>query len=317
MPAQKPSVAKDVFAYLLTFAMLYVGVISFIALLWQIINVQFPDPVSFYYDSSYDAMRNSIASLIVVWPVFLVMSRYIGNDMAKHAEKADLWVRKWLTYLTIFVAAITVIVDLITLINSFLSGELTLRFSLKVLVVLLVSAGVFGYEFWELRREVKEGLHEKKLMAIGSIALLVISIAAGFYFVGSPMTARQIRLDNTRISDLQSLQYQVVNYWQTKKTVPNTQEDLKDPLIGNVIPFDPATAERYVYKKNSDLSFTLCAIFSRETPSWDTNTRGKSFPAPYPADSSGAQQNEDWHHGAGETCFTRTIDPSKYKPVQP
>jgi len=305
MTEKKPSVAKDVFAYLLTFVMLYIGVVSFMTLLWQIINVQFPDPAQFYYQNAYDAMRNAIASLIVVWPVFLIMSRVIDKDIAVHHEKADIWVRRWLTYLTIFVAAITMIIDLITLINSFLSGELTLPFGLKVLVVLLVSGAVFGYEFWNLKRDPSKGAKELTFMAVGSAAVVVLGIISGFIFVGSPAKARDIKLDAERLNALQSIQYQVVNYWDKTSALPESLVQLNDPITGFVLPVDPITKSSYEYVVNGPLSFDLCATFLRESPA------GLAMPSyAYPMyDSFGNPINQDWSHEAGRDCFTRTIDP--------
>ena len=305
MSEKKPSVAKDVFAYLLTFVMLYIGVVSFITLLWQIVNVQFPDPAQFYYQGSYDAMRNAIASLIVVWPVFLIMSRFIDKDIAKHHEKAEIWVRRWLTYLTIFVAAITMIIDLITLLNSFLSGELTLPFGLKVLVILVVSAAVFGYVFWNLKREPSEGEQKLKMMSIASIVVIVLGITAGFIFVGSPSKAREIKLDNERVGALQMVQSQVVSYWDKTQALPKSLSDLNDPIVGFIVPTDPITKTSYEYTVNGPLSFDLCATFQRESPV------GLAQPSyAYPMyDSFGNPINQDWSHKAGRICFTRIVDP--------
>lgn len=306
----KPSVAKDVFAYLLTFVMLYLGVIDLISLLWQIIAVQFPDPASYGWVNPYESMRNSIASLIIVWPVFLLMSRYLVSDLRRNPEKAELWVRRWLTYLTIFVAAVTIIIDLITLLNSFLGGELTTRFVLKVLVVLVVAACVFGYEFLELKRKPEEGKTPMRWMMIGSIVVIIASIVGGFYFVGTPKTARLQKLDSERVSNLQTLQNQLVTYWNQKGQLPDELSALVDPLSGFEVSLDPETSQSYEYKKTGDLTFDLCAMFARETPTWE-RTQQK---APYLMyDDFGNQVSDNWDHEAGQKCYSRTIDPERHK----
>ena len=310
--SSKTSVAKDVFAYLLTFVMLYIGVVSFITLLWQIINVQFPDPAQFYYQSSYDVMRNAIASLIVVWPVFLVMTRFIDKDIRKHHEKAEIWVRRWLTYLTIFVSAITIIVDLITLINSFLSGELKLQFVFKVLVILVVAGAVFGYEFWNLKREPSKGEKQLLWMSISSVVLILLGITVGFFVVGSPTKARDIRLDNERVNGLQSIQSQVVNYWDKTNVLPVVLTDLNDPIIGYTVPVDPVSKAAYEYFVETELSFKICATFTQKTPEGEMN-RGFSYPA---YDAFGLLMNETWQHESGHACFTRTIDPKLHATQQ-
>lgn len=308
--SQKTSVAKDVFAYLLTYSMLYVGAISLIALLWQIIHVQFPDPTVFLWSSPYDSMRNSMASLIVVWPVFLLMMRYLVHDLKRAPEKVDLWVRKWLTYLTIFVAAVTIIIDLISLLNLFLGGELTLRFVLKVCVVLAVAVGVLGYEFWELKRPPQEGKKLMQLLSAGSIIVIFCVIVAGFYFVGTPTTAREQKLDLERVSDLQSLQDQIVAYWNQKNALPEKLGQLIDPFTGFQVPVDPMTEQPYEYRMLGELRFELCATFTRQTPVWYM-TQPKPDMVRY--DEFGNVMTDDWTHGTGRTCFERTLDPERQK----
>ncbi len=310
MNPSKPSVAKDVFAYLLTFVMLYIGVIDLISLLWFIIGVQFPDPASYSWMNPYESMRSSIASLIIVWPVFLLMSCYLVRDLKRHTEKADLWVRRWLTYLTIFVAAVTIIVDLITLLNSFLGGEMTTRFVLKVLAVLIVAACVLGYEFWELKRKPEDGKKQMRLMAIGSVVVIVASIISGFYFVGTPKAARQQKMDSQRVSELQTLQSQLVTYWNQKGQLPDQLIELRDPLTGFELPLDPETNASYTYKKTGELTFDLCAVFERETPKWE---RTQEKPPYMMYDQYGNPTSDNWEHEAGETCYARTIDPERHK----
>jgi uncharacterized membrane protein len=60
-------------------------------------------------------------------------------------------VRKWLTYLTLLLAAGVIVGDGITLVFNLLSGELTTRFVLKVLVVAVVAGAAFGYFTWSMR----------------------------------------------------------------------------------------------------------------------------------------------------------------------
>ena len=64
--------------------------------------------------------------------------------------------RRWLTYLTLFVAAAVLIGDVANLVYSLLGGELTVRFCLKVLTI----GGIAGTAFWfylsDLRRDERE-----------------------------------------------------------------------------------------------------------------------------------------------------------------
>ncbi|HVU75265.1 MAG TPA: DUF5671 domain-containing protein, partial [Candidatus Paceibacterota bacterium] len=134
---------KDFFLWAGAMVSLYISVFSFITLLFEYINHAYPDGLAYTYDPYSGAMRFAIASLIVLFPTYLTLMRVIRNDIAAHPEKNDLWVRRWALMLTIFIAGATVVVDLITLINYFLGGDVTMRFVLKVAVVLLVAGGFF------------------------------------------------------------------------------------------------------------------------------------------------------------------------------
>src|SRR3989344_1384050 len=149
MPVPKSS-PKDVFYHLLSIVTLYMSAISFITLLFSLINQWFPDPLSYAYGVN-ESIRWSAAILIVAFPVYLLLMWLINKDIAADPSHRELRVRKWLGYLTLFIAAITSIVDIATLVYYLLGGEITIRFILKVIVVLIIAAGVFFYYLKEIR----------------------------------------------------------------------------------------------------------------------------------------------------------------------
>jgi uncharacterized membrane protein len=157
VPKRKPYLsAREAFLYLLLFLTLYISAYSFGALLFQYINRGFPDALRAYDNGSLQKIRSSLAALIVAFPIFFFLSIYLARTMRRHIEKKASKIRKWLTYLTLFIAAGVIIGDLITLFTNLLGGELTTRFVLKVLTVLAIAGGVFGYYLWDLRREEKD-----------------------------------------------------------------------------------------------------------------------------------------------------------------
>ncbi len=302
------SSAKDVFSYLLMIIMLAVGVVSFITLLFQYVNVKFPDALdSWMMQGASVAMRGSISALFIVWPVFILMSWLIAKDLKADHEKQGMWVRKWLLYLTLFVAALTVIIDLITLVNTFLSGEITTRFVLKVLVVLAVATAIFAYYLWELRRDPSVKTQLPKHAAIASSVVVVGAIVASFLLIGSPAKQRDTRMDEQRVWDLQSIQNEVLNYWIEKEELPATLEDLENAFTGFQPPVDPNSNEAYTYTVKSELEFEVCATFETEV----TEEKNKNA---YPIMMYGYRDasSDVWTHGIGVTCFTRTIDPELY-----
>ncbi len=309
--AVKPRVtAKDFFLWLGAMAFLYASTIAFIALWFNYINAWFPNPLE-YGDIYSSGMRFAIAALIVAFPVYVLLMRILHQDLRRSPEKKDLWVRKWLIFLTLFVAGITIAIDLVWLINTYLQGELTMRFSLKAAVILAVIGAGFWYYAYELR-----GVWEQKARAsilIAGIVALVIagSVIGSFFIIGSPETQRMVRLDNQRLSDLQNIQWQVINYWQTKQTLPESLEQLKDPLSGYVLPVDPESGEAYGYNvTKAPYSFEICALFATDSAEIPNQNMG------YPYPTSVVKGGDDtWEHGVGQTCFERTIDPDRYPPV--
>ncbi len=146
------STPKDVFYNLLSIVTLYMSAISFITLMFQLIGLWFPDPLSYSYGVA-ESIRWSAAILIVAFPVHMLMMWLISKEITANPERREIKIRKWLGYLTLFIAAITAIVDVATLVYNLLGGEFTIRFILKVLVVLVVAAVIFFYNLKELRNK--------------------------------------------------------------------------------------------------------------------------------------------------------------------
>ncbi len=159
VPKRKPYLsAREAFMYLVLFLTLYISSISFGTLIFQFINRWLPDPALglYYYDGSADIIRSATAALIITFPIFLFVSQLLSKAMGKDPEKRASKVRKWLTYITLFIAAGVIIGDLISLVTNVLAGELTPRFVLKSVTVFVIAGSIFGYYLWDLRQEEKE-----------------------------------------------------------------------------------------------------------------------------------------------------------------
>ena len=159
VPKPRPYLsAREAFLYLVLFATLYVAAWNLGSLLFDLINRAFPDPADPAYQTSRlaESIRWSTSSVIIAFPVFLFVAHYLGKELARSPIKRLSAVRRWLTYLTLFIAAAVLIGDMITLVNNVLGGELSVRFVLKVLVAAVIAGTIFGYYLFDLRREEKE-----------------------------------------------------------------------------------------------------------------------------------------------------------------
>jgi len=305
----KRNLPRDVFLHLLAIVTLYWSSISFTTLLWQFINYYLPInlPYDYSYNYSLDLIRFSVSALFIVFPLFIFVSWYLNKIYRRESAVRESKIRKWLLYLTLFIAALVVVGDLVAVINNLLGGETTLRFILKALSVLLVAGFVFGYYLDDVRRETpsKFGKH----FAWSTGVLVLAGIVSAFFVIGSPSTARLVQFDRQKVNDLQSIQTQLVNYWQRKEGLPNSLSDLTDPISGYKIPTDPQTNVPYEYivKDAASLSFELCATFNKQKQS---TGKEKAYPIYY---SEAYSQN--WNYSAGRFCFERTIDKELYPPL--
>jgi hypothetical protein len=157
IPKPRPQLsARDAFLYLVLFTTLYFSSYNLGSLLFDFINKALPDPTVANYRSAWDGMRWSTSALIVAFPTFLFLAYDINKDVARNPVKRLSPIRRWLTYLTLFVASCVLIGDVTALIYNALGGELTSRLLLKVLVVGAIAGTVFGHYLSDLRREERE-----------------------------------------------------------------------------------------------------------------------------------------------------------------
>jgi hypothetical protein len=158
VPRPRPQLsAREAFLYLLLFTTLYLSCYHLGSLLFDLINRAYPDKtVRSLGLLPGDSLRWSVSNLVVAFPAFAFIAHYIAKDVAKHPIKRLSPVRRWLTYLTLFIAASVLIGDVTTLVYNVLAGELTSRIALKIVVVTVITGSVFGYYLSDLRREERE-----------------------------------------------------------------------------------------------------------------------------------------------------------------
>ena len=155
MDSKTRTTPKDFFLHLLSIVTLYGSAVSFLILIFQYINIFLQDKLDggiYAVVGARATARGALATLIVVFPVYVWSTWFLGKMYNQMPEKRSLWVRRWLIYFTLFVAALVIIGDLVTLVRSLLDGELTLRFVLKVIAVLFVAGSVFGYYLTDVRK---------------------------------------------------------------------------------------------------------------------------------------------------------------------
>ncbi len=228
--------------------------------------------------------------------MFLILSRILHREFCEKPEKLASGVRRWLTYLTLFVTACTLIGDGITLLFTLLSGELTLRFLLKVFAILLLSGLPFSYYFSVLRID-HEAYRTSKIhtrFLLTSILITAVFVVYGIIVVGSPMQGRAEKFDEQRVNDLRAIQSEIYNeVYGTTLGTPVKISILPKPLPVDLEAIaagavyqklrttDPETSLPYVYTPHGT-TFELCAEFAL--------TRDFNY-------------DIFWNHPVGQHCF--------------
>lgn len=150
--------AREAFEYVVLFGTLYFAAFNLGLLLFQFIDLAFPDPLwsAGRFLAVTQAIRWAISVLVVATPVFLFMAWSNGRSIDREPIKRASPVRRWLTYLTLAIAASVLIGDCTALVYSLLGGEMTIRFLLKATTIGLIAGTVFTYYLTDLRRSEEE-----------------------------------------------------------------------------------------------------------------------------------------------------------------
>jgi hypothetical protein len=300
VPRRRPYLdAREAFVYLVLFMTLYTSAIGLGVLVFEVIENAFPDALESWWaiNASRSAIRWATASLVIAFPVYLLLSRSSLRALARDPEKRQSRIRKWLTYLTLFVAAAVILTDLITLVFNVLEGELTLRFVLKVVAAAIIAGAVFAFYLWDLRRDEVEVASVRpaspkrlRLFAAGATLAVVLAIGAGLVVAGSPQSARQQRLDAERVDHLRQLSSAIDSYWHRHGRLPDALEALtRERGLYLTALEDPESGAPYGYQPQGETSYELCASFALTSEETDLSR--------LPSDS------QAWLHGTGETCF--------------
>ena len=192
----------------------------------------------------------------------------------------------------------------------------------KVLATFIIAFVIGKYfyvaEFWKKEGFIKKS--NKFTCPIIGILIVLFSIIWSFSVMGSPAKQRLLRLDDKRISDIQNIQYQVINYWQQKEKLPADLKVLANPLTGYSLPVPPefGKGEKYEYSMKGPMKFELCATFALPMPKGWQEGYGRGVVMPMDIKTNSAIVpggiNESWDHEAGRVCFERVIDKDIYPP---
>lgn len=191
---QAKTSAKDFFLNLGAIVALYTVVVALINLLFTVINTAFPKITNAYQYFGSSSISFPVATLIIFFPIYVLLMWILEKGFMTEPDKRHVNVRRWLTFITLFIAGLVSAGDLVTVLYYFLDGqELSTAFLLKALVVLLVACGVFMYYISDIRNRLSS-LSRKIWLGI-ALVFVIASIIWGFVVIGSPRTQQLFKYD--------------------------------------------------------------------------------------------------------------------------
>ena len=291
--------AKDFFLHLGTMVALYSTAISLVNLLFTVINKAYPQIGGGYYytlSSSY-SISFPVSMMIIMFPIFVLLMWLLEKGYIKEPEKRNLGIKKWLTYITLFISGLITAGDLITVVYYFIDGrELTTGFLLKVLSVLAISLAVFMYYITDIREKLTST--SRRIWTAVSLVVILGAVVVGFSVLGSPRTQQLIKYDEQKVNDLQYISNEIGYSFQDKQILPEKLLDI--PVLKNYgqpsFLTDKQSGKPYEYRKTGDSTYELCAEFNKES-----TQQNDTYPV------YGGDGMTNWSHPAGKYCFTKSV----------
>jgi hypothetical protein len=298
--------AKYAFYYLLSLVALVFTALSTGMIIFSIIDKSVTDAIT-QYGGMYDGpLKFAISALLIAAPIFYILSRLIIKGLRDGELDKESAIRRWLTYFIILVSSLIILGVFIGVMNNFLSGELTLRFILKALTVLVISGGVCSYYFYDLKRDAAANNDPIiRIFLFASLAVVIAAFIAAWFFVESPQTARERRLDQVVVSNIYSLESAVNQYYERNQRLPESLDELREGgvYLNEQALIDPESKEKIEYRKLSEESYEFCATFRLASDS--------GIDRPYPIYSG-----DNKYHEAGYQCVPGTLYNAPFKGIR-
>ena len=303
--SKKNNSAKFAFFYILSLASLFFVALSSGMIIFQVINKSIVDILREYsgrYSSSQ--LKFAISAIIVSTPIFYITIRQIQKSLFSGELKSDSGIRKWLTYFVLLVSSMIMTGWSIGIINSFLEGELTLKFILKAITAIGIATAIFTFYFYDIRRDNVSGKRDKIVRTYGytSLFMIIVIFVLGIFFVESPKEARDRRIDGKILQNFNKIDNTVFTFYGDHKKLPEnlneliadssvlSGKDIKNIVTNNV--FD------YNIKKYD--TYELCTVFLTSNKDEEGGFNG---------------HRSHWQHESGYQCLKQKVRVQKVEPI--
>ena len=290
--------AKFTFFYMLSLVALVFMAISSGMIIFQIINKTIVDILKEYQGRfSSEQLKFAISALIISAPIFYITASQIYKNLFSGVLDKDSAVRRWLTYLILFASSVTMIGWLIGTVNSFLDGDLTMKFVLKSITAIGIAAAVFTFYLYDIKRDQVKGKKDLtiRLYFYGSLIIVAAIFISSLFIVESPQATRDRKIDNAVINNFQSIDSAVNQYYRDYEKIPANLDVLKQEFnyIADKDLINPDTKKEYEYKVLGDKKYELCSFFRASNINDDNQDN---------------YYKNNWPHEAGEQCISQRVN---------
>jgi hypothetical protein len=258
----------------------------------------------------------------MVWVVLKLV-----QEKKTHPESKP---RLWILQLGMFIGFVVLAITLAVLVRYFFSGEITARFLIKTIIVLIVGIDAVLFFRHESGRTIDTPRWISLSACVGAVLVMIVSIIGTFVYLGSPAIARAIRYDEQRVNDVQTLQSTITNWYQSHGELPENLATLKkqdyyqeprDPeyLKGKSYTYQVIDAKKLQYQLCAD--FALASdnkfVFRKDRSEYNAGRGPAPMPVTYYDESKSGAVSEtnlenQWDRGVGKHCFDRMIDKKMY-----
>lgn len=302
--SKKNNPAKFAFFYILSLVSLLFVALSSGMIVFQFINKSIVDVLSRHGNEySPDQLKSAISIIIVSSPIFYIVTRQIQKSLSLGELKPDSGIRRWLTYFVLLISSIVMIGWFIGIINSFLGGELTLKFILKAITVISIALAIFTFYFYDIKRENinRKGDGVIRIYGYTSLLVVIFIFILGIFFVESPKEARDRRIDQENLYNFDKIDSTIFTFYGDNKRLPKDLSELiedssvlSDDDIKNVV-----TSDAFNYSVKKDDTYELCTVFLTSTDDYEGFSRFK----------------DRWQHEAGYQCLKQRVRVQKVEPI--
>lgn len=324
--------AREAFLYIVMFNLL--GLVSYNlgSLLFSLIDNAIADALD-QTSRAYQeqGIRNALAALAVATPLLGGFGWYIASLRRTNIEMEQSRVRKWLTYITLMMAALVLVGDLIALVYNFLSGELSQRLLLKLVAVGAIAGGILGFFVADVEHaKAPRKFSLVPLLPWTGAATVVAASFAGYLSIQDPITVRELRLDNARLVALKRIAISAQCAYSFTGRIPASYKeirlDFEERRIAiqgsdcNAVKFSTEDEALATYQASGEAHIRICSSFLHKSEAISADL---AYDGP-PYYSSSFPELEEKRPAGGRHCFTirivklpsPTVPPSPPPPVK-